>query len=322
MDVRTKWRKAIAGLLALCGAGAIYVYFDGPAETNVGFLVGYNLPFAAIGAVLYWLATKDYRLPGLPAIGFFAIYATMIATCLVHTEFIKREASAAIVEIQRSVLPLAASAVTTPSPPNVNRAIASSAGGDVGEISKFIQTMAVDVQNLRRDYQAALRGVGWANVLDANRLQTDPNLAGAKKTIRDAQVIVAAFQRRDEELVTTYATRINALAISEASRAQMLQGFRKSAVETKKHLDELWQAEKAIVGAYGNVVDFLAARRSSWQVSSGKFMFVDDRDLANFQTLAKQADSARNYDRQLVSEAAAQITSQVEGLKKVVNAQQ
>jgi hypothetical protein len=173
------------------------------------------------------------------------------------------------------------------------------ASGEAGQVERLVKSALARTVAERRNYEAEFQALGWAQVIDPDRLKSDPSaLAGSRAMIPRAREIIARCRSRTEALHAAARRDIEAADLRPATRRTMLAAMDESAARNKALAAASWDLEEQQIGEIAAVLDLLGSRQGAWQARGGKFVFQRRADLDLFNAHMKNISAAVNKQRQ------------------------
>ena len=173
------------------------------------------------------------------------------------------------------------------------------AKGEAGQVERLFKSILARSLAERRNYEAEMQAIGWSQVIDPDRLKSDPASASSRALIRQAREIIARYRARMDATYAAARRDIEAADLRPETRRTALAGLDKGAERNKAQAAATWDLEEQVVGEIEVVVDLLASRQGAWQVRSGKFVFQRRADLDLFNAHIKNVSAVVDKQRQL-----------------------
>lgn len=270
------------GLLCL---GILIYGLTGERETssNLGFLVGYNLPIAIVFGGLLHLAFRHRETQATGWLGAGLIFVALLVSSFISASQVQKNVSVAAAEIERTLTAANATNASQSSPP-IAPSTAAVASGEAGKLEAALKSMIARSLAQRRDYEMELYAIGWDKILDTERIGKDTGLTESKTLIRQARDIVSKYRGRTDELFSNVRRDIETSGLKSESLRDALAGFDSSAAQGKARTFELWSLEEQILSQVENIFTLLGTKRNSWQIQQGQILFNNQGDLDLFNS--------------------------------------
>ena len=136
----------------------------------------------------------------------------------------------------------------------------------------------------QHDYENELDAIGWAKVLDGERISHDSTSTESKILISRSRNIIAKFKGRSNELFAQNRQDIENSEIRLDVRRDILAGYDKNLSRNKLMAEEVWSLELRIIDQTEQLLAMLTARRNSWHLENDKFIFNDQNNLILFNS--------------------------------------
>lgn len=75
------------------------------------------------------------------------------------------------------------------------------AGGEFGEMERFVKEFIDRFVAQRNDYLLELEAIGWNSILDAQRVKNDTTLSESKVMIARAKAIIDKYEKKTADLM-------------------------------------------------------------------------------------------------------------------------
>ena len=152
------------------------------------------------------------------------------------------------------------------------------------EIEKFMKTIMNKAASQQHDYSLELDAIGWANVLDFDRIKQDQDLTESKILIRKAKNIVKKYKTQFHELLSSAKIDIGSLNISEDSKNEMLRGFEETESEARSQMDARYDLDGKIISEVESIMTLLSERKGRWEIKDGNILFEEQSDSDAFNS--------------------------------------
>lgn len=301
-----------------CGVmcAGILIYGAGGGMGVLGsaaYQAGASLPKAAVLAgLLHWMFGRR-RAPFLGWIGFALIYGCFVVAASMSADRSKRELRSELEDMTKTMQAIeSADKSGAPLPPQM--AVSSAAAGSDGQkMGVALKTIMNRMLAVRTDYEREIEAMGFAQVLDPQRLHADKNLVKTKALVANARSTVARYRARVSDLVVQARRDIENAGLDAENTRAALAGFDAKADKGKAQILETWDMEAELVEDFDKVVTILDQAKG-WRVENGGFVFQRNADVAQFNAAIKKLQAAAAQQEEL--NAAALRRSQ-ESLSKI-----
>lgn len=160
--------------------------------------------------------------------------------------------------------------------------------GEAGKIEVLMTTTYNRLLAPQRQYRAAMAEIELPKLLDPDRLQADPSLAGARAKIIKAREIRTDFQVQLDAALAAIRRDVQAADVKEGYKRSLQDAFDKIAEQRKSGAGgAAWAREEQVLGQIEAIVNLLAARQGGWQVRNRKIEFRRQADLDAFNAQLK-----------------------------------
>lgn len=281
-------RAWMTSLAIVCLGIVAYGYlYSKNTTSNFAFLFGYNLPIGLVIWAIFHVAVGRKQGKKNAGLAFAAIFGALIASDLISYSQQKVSATQAITEIQKDYSSITKAATDAQGlPQRIDRQLDTTptTKGEFGEMERFMKTFMNKMASQRNDYLLELDAIGWAKILDPERVRQDKTLMESKMMVQQAKDIVGKYRARTYTLLENARKDIGTLNVSENSRQEMASGFDRGMAKSRTQIDALWELEAKTISEFENIFALLAARNGAWVVQDGKILFASDHDLNTFNS--------------------------------------
>ncbi|MEY4564028.1 MAG: hypothetical protein RLZZ618_3305 [Pseudomonadota bacterium] len=281
---------------------------------DLSYQLGYNLAVAAFLAGLLHLLFRRKQAAWTGALGFALIFAALFGGAMSAMRQQKADLGSAVSDIEKAVAGVqssVASGTATPAPIPTGGEADTAAGRMGALLKKMVNTMLAQ----RREYEAELDAIGWSQILDAQRIQNDPQLTATRDMLRRGKEIVARYRQKTREIFPQMRQDIEAASLDSETRRGMLTGFDKSTERGQAQADEVWGLEEQVLSQIEDAANFLGQTRSAWQVDGGQVAFHRQADLDSFNALMAKVQATIAQQEQLQSASLRKAKDSLQKLK-------
>lgn len=192
----------------------------------------------------------------------------------------------------------------------------STAKGELGEMDKFLRQLMAQTVAQRNEYFSELDALGWNQVLAGDRVKRDAGMQQSRQIMVAARGLVDKYEGKSKALLEGIPAAIQALAISDSTRRDMLGGFERSAAASRAQLVELWTLERQALSEIDAALQVLDASRGRWSVEGGNFMFAEQRTLDAFNQHMAGVQSITQKQTEMQKRNANSTLSKMDKLKQ------
>lgn len=168
---------------------------------------------------------------------------------------------------------------------------------------KIYAQVALEVERLTRAYEADLDKAGLYKLLNAQRLQGDPDLAKGKAIVARSRELAASYKAKSLDLVKQGDARIQALDTDEETRARLAASWERHEAEARAEVEEAWRLENAVIDRMADVADLLARAKGKWRVSGESLSFDRSEDTADYNRRVASMRAAMQTQETFQSQA-------------------
>ena len=313
------WRIPMGVLcLGILTYGWRYSQVQDTGET-LPSIVGYCLP----SAFLIWIAVRIVIIRGcgvrVAGVCFLAIYGASIAGALLGVAQQKAEAKQAVAAMNNQWVELMEASTDSygiPRPIQGRLDTERKARGEFGEVEGLWKDYIAQAISQRNDYLRELDTMGWARILDPERIARDTTLVESRMMIQRAKEIVEKYERMAGTLLTDARQRIQTLAMSNSSRQEMTSGFDRGMEEAQ--FDGLWALQKGVLSECESSFDLLSRRPKQWVISDGRILFYDENDLRRFNSCIISIQNLAAEQEKIQQRNALAVSRSFDSMKQVL----
>lgn len=271
------WCAIVAiACVALLAYGA-----TGARSTGDGSLLAQlwrNLPYAlAIALVLH--VVFRHRLPQwFGWLGLGAVYLSLLAASALSISRQQAERRAAEQAAQHAAALAAAASAASAAADTVSAA-------DTLKMGELIRALHARAVAQRQDYQRELDALGWARVLDGNRLRQDGSFEQTRVLVERARTLAASYHGHTPQLFADMRRDLAAAPLGEAAKRRLRAELDETLERNQAQALESWTLETQVLGEVEAAARFLHDNPSAWQSAQGQITFrrPGDRDRFNAQ---------------------------------------
>lgn len=287
----------LAGLVLACFIAAIVGLASARSlGSDLAYRVGYFLPIAALmGGALHALFRRKVTV-ATSWVAFFLIYATLVGASSLGVRRDKAQARQLAGELRETLEAATGPSGSAPQGPLV---VAPQGDSDMDRAVAIAKTMVNRMAAQRRDYETELDRLGWASVLEPQRLARDTDLSQSRALVRSAHAVVEKYRAQTPQLIEQARQDIETRSASPAARDEMMRGFNRAIEVSLPRAQELWRLELRAVDQFDTILDLLATRKGAWGVEQGQIAFQQQADLDRFRALLAEVQKISAQQEQL-----------------------
>lgn len=174
--------------------------------------------------------------------------------------------------------------------------------GDLGRIERFHRDWMVRQHTAGTDMRRQMYRSGWFNLLNAQRLGSDPGLQQSRDILDGFTAAVDAFESRVREHVREAATELERMDLAPELRARFFPSadeWRAAKMDEVEGTVELLRQNHA---RHSAIIDLLAADEQAWSVTAeGRLRFDHESDQATYRELLNEIQTAyQQHARRMV----------------------
>lgn len=313
------WKTAMGVLcLGILTYGWRYSQVQDTGET-LPSIVGYCLP----SAFLIWIAVRIVILRGcgvrVAGVCFLAIYGASIAGALLGVAQQKAEAKQAVGAMHNQWVELMEASTDSygiPRPIQGRLDTERKARGKFGEVEGWWRDYMAQAISQRNDYLRELDRIGWARILDPERIARDTTLVESRMMIQRAKEIVEKYERMTGTLLANTRQRMQGLATSTSLRQELTSGFDRGMEEAQ--IERLWALEKEVLSESESIFDLLSRRPRQWVISDGRILFYDKNDLRRFHSCIISIQDFASEQQEIQHRNALAVSRSFDSMKQVL----
>jgi hypothetical protein len=273
---------------------------------DIPWIVGYGLAIASAAWAILWFGYV--RKTGRRVAGryWLALMATSLATGLVAKAYLDYQYQLLAGGLT-SVLEKYHSGKTNIDPQSL-------AAGGAGKIEATLRSIAGTFAGDAESYERELNATGFANLLSAANLKSDPDLSKPKYIIQQAQTVVRKYRQISIDRIASMPSLIDHSDLPNAIKVEVIEGMNESLPQATRSTERAWKLQADTMDEYAAIIQLLARSRGSWQVAGDQVSFDRQADLdayqahiAKIQAMGNEIDSIRS----------AGVTSSLSNLSKL-----
>lgn len=282
---RSGW---IGAGLALVAAGLFGAY-AGREGPNLAYLIGYCLPGTGVIWVAAWFSAVKPSMVLKGPVLFAIIYVAALSAGLLAGLVAGQQANTALAgmaEARREMI--SGDKRIDPRP---------KAGGEAGRMEAFMRERMIEAAEDSANYRRDLAETGLNAAFVPDHLAKPDGLEKLQSSLSRAQAVVARYKALSHSRPLQTRQAAEGLGLSPNLRSNFLSGIDQTQAKQAPLVAESWQLEEDALEAYRSVLAVLERRR--WSVSSGRIMFSDATDLAEFNRLMDRATNTTSQQTEL-----------------------
>jgi cell division septum initiation protein DivIVA len=153
---------------------------------------------------------------------------------------------------------------------------------ELGQAKLFATRVLNEHIAMRNEYMAELQSIGWASILDANRLKADAGLEQSNRMLEQARLAAVAMCEDMRPRSIANARSVAAqLKLSERQKKALVEGFILGLDRNVATTETLCRMELSILDEVAAIVSIFA-RDTAWEAQDGNYLFSDDRYVQEF----------------------------------------
>lgn len=156
------------------------------------------------------------------------------------------------------------------------------ATGSMVVMQQFVADMANQSAALTNDYVLDLQSIGLWELLEEERLRSDPTFKKSWYIIAQARSLIDIYETRGLETVMAAKDRIKSLDLSDADKKAVEDGFIRGVEGSADFREKMWGLERLTLDEFEKVIDLLAEDPQSWEIDEGQFLFESDQQIDRF----------------------------------------
>lgn len=263
---------------------------------------GHSFAFAVAIAAIFHIAFGRRESESTSWLGFLFIFLSLFVAS--HLSGLRHNGG-----IRGVVADATLSAVQATPPNGEGAALASnpfkpSRQSDDEIIDAVLQKLRTRLVAQLRDYRLELNAIGWAGILDGERLEGDLNLVESRVILKQALTISENYRLRAMgvfEVVRQEVYRPEPTASRPRSIPAELDGVLE---KMESVIQEFWTIEVASINEVSKIIDLLSERRDAWWAVEERIVFQNQSDYDRYKFHMNEFYSLGTRQRELLSPAA------------------
>ena len=146
---------------------------------------------------------------------------------------------------------------------------------------------------LRNDFITEIDAIGWAKILNPERVKQDQTMTESWMMVEKAKTSVGKFRTGVEALFQNAQKNIGTLSVSDNSRQNASNTMTKSHSQIDNYLD----IDLKIITEFEDIFSFLTAIKGTWTVNGDNILFSNDSDLNEFNSYIATIQKLVNQEK-------------------------
>lgn len=160
----------------------------------------------------------------------------------------------------------------------------------------FMQSFFADMVTLQNSYLKELEEAGISTLLAPDRVVSDADFKQTPTMLVQIRAIVQDYKAKADALMVNFPQKIESSDFDQKTKAGMVRGYQQGLAKSMPLFRETWDIEVSSVELMSDILDHLHAKRKSWTLQNGQYMFQEQADVDRFNQLMDELD--RGIQRQ------------------------
>lgn len=261
---RTGWKVCV---FIGCGLALVGSLLGPWTPDGIGFVIVGRLMLAALVTAVLWGIFRLMRRQGSAGLAFGLFAAMIVAGSVVQNN---RERA----QLKLMALEVAATAAQVDTEEGVKAAPVAKSRGDFGTLELIFKNHFHRLSRDRKAYQQELAAVGWARLLEPERVLADVTGEEGKAIVARARALAVKYQKLDAARTEKIATDLSSADVNPNVRRGATEGLNEAVQKGMQQLMKLWTVELALVERFEAAERALQQNRTVWQVQAGQLVFA------------------------------------------------
>jgi len=289
-------------LLVACTAILLIGALTLPGKSsNIGYLVGFNLPIAAVLWVILRLTLLRQAPPPASPVAALFILASLIVAGEIAYLRLKLNESTAAKSLQSDYDKFAQRIRQRPQETTeLQIDPVPEAKGDAGEFERIMKAYLSDLQQARNQYRDRLSAAGYYTLFDAARLRSDKTFSESRSILRKSKAAVSEVELVARQLEDRLRANLSDSRWSNVSRERVLRAYESGLEENAATQKRAFELERALVLECEKAIQVLEANPRSWSVSGSRLAFSSQSVLDQYNLHIKAIQSMSAEQRTII----------------------